>query len=417
MSRSSRAEPRPFGPWSVPLQQNAEPVAPGPQRFAAPTPVPEQQTGPVSRPDAPPSPVVPVPVQPGPARPAPEPLRPADRTRGRADWVDAAKGLCIALVVLHHVVMFLEPRGLVPAPLDLLNTALASLRMPLFFLASGLFLAAVLGRPWRTLLHRRVALFGWLYLIWTLVQFVLFAVLPAGTAPVIATQDLTSLLLSPVLPAPSMWFLYALAVFSVAARALRRAPAWLLLAVTSTSSALVGAGVLEVGSFAWDFMLRYAVFFVLGWHGRALVERLAAATSPLRVVAAGVLAGAAAGGAVLLGLREIPGVAFVLNLVAVTAGVLVAAELVRWRAGRVAVLLGRRTLPIYLSNTLVIGVVTALLAGLPADLPDAVGYGTVTLVTAAAVVVPIGLHRLLRGARCPWLYDLPGRWAVRPGTG
>ncbi|MBP2370047.1 acyltransferase family protein [Pseudonocardia parietis] len=345
----------------------------------------------------------------------PPPRRPGDdRIPGRTAWVDAAKGLCIVLVVLHHVVMFLEPRGLVPGPLGMLNTALASLRMPLFFLASGLFLAAVLARPWRVLLHRRVALFGWLYALWTAVQFAVLSALPAGTAPELATQSWAGLLLSPVIPAPSMWFLYALAVFSVAARALRRVPATVLLVATGVLSGLVGAGTLEFASMAWEFMARYAFFFVLGWHGRALVERLAAATSPLRVLVAGVLAAGAAAASVVLGVREIPGVAFALNLLAVGGGVLVAAQLARWRIGAVAVALGRRTLPIYLTNILVIGGVTALLTGV--RLPVAAQYALVGAVTALAVVVTLGAHRALTAARAGWLYDLPGRWAVRPAV-
>ncbi|RZT84763.1 acyltransferase-like protein [Pseudonocardia sediminis] len=348
----------------------------------------------------------------------PSPRRAPDDD-SRTAWVDAAKGLCIALVVLHHVVMFLKPHGLVPAPLDLLNTALASLRMPLFFLASGLFLASALDRPWRVMAHRRVALFAWLYLLWTTAQFALFAVLPTGTAPATATQSATGLLLSPVVPAPSLWFLYALAVFSLAARLLRRVPAAVLLVVTAVSSAFVGAGTVEIGSFGWEFMARYAFFFVLGWHGRRLVGRLASATSPPRVLAGGLLAGAAAAAAVLLGVRDVPGVAFALNLLAVGVGVLLAAEIVRWRAGRVVVALGRATLPIYLTNVLVIGGLTALTAVLTAGwpLPAVAQYAVVGLVAAVTVVATLGVHRLLLAARCGWLYDLPGRWAVRSGHG
>ena len=346
----------------------------------------------------------------------PGPRRPGDdRPRARTAWVDAAKGICIVLVVLHHAVMFLGMHGLVPAPLDMLNTALASLRMPLFFLASGLFLAAALARPWRTLLHRRVALFAWLYLLWTTAQFGVMAVLPAGTAPDLATQDATGLLLSPLLPAPSMWFLYALALFSVAARLLQRVPAAVLLIGTGVLSALVGAGTIEIESFAWMFMARYAFFFVLGWHGRTIVERLAASTSPLRVLAMAVLAGVTAVASVVFGLREIPGVAFALNLIAVTGGVLAAAQLARWRIGRVAVALGRRTLPIYLTNILMIGGMTALLSGVRMPVPAQ--YVLVAGVTAVAVVATLALHRLLTAARAGWLYDLPGRWAVRPAIG
>ena len=104
------------------------------------------------------------------------------RTPSRIDWVDAAKGMSILLVVLHHVVILSEPHGLVPGPVSALNTALASLRMPLFFLASGLFAAAPLAASWRTLLHKRVAFFLYLFVLWTLLQSVVFLALPADGA-------------------------------------------------------------------------------------------------------------------------------------------------------------------------------------------------------------------------------------------
>ncbi|MFP5023015.1 acyltransferase family protein [Pseudonocardia phyllosphaerae] len=335
--------------------------------------------------------------------------------RRRTDWVDAAKGICIVLVVVHHAVMFLEPHGLIPGPLNMLNTALASLRMPLFFLVSGLFLPSVLAKPWRTLLHRRVALFAWLYFLWTGIQFGVTSLLPAGVAPSLATQDLSSLLLSPLLPAPSMWFLYALAVFSIGARLTRNVPTWVLLGATGILSALAGAEILQVDAFAWEFMARYAFFFALGWHARSIVEKLAAAATPLRVGLAAVLAGLGAGAEVLLNLKNVFGVAFALNVVAVGGGVLVAGLLARWKVGRVAIFLGRRTLPIYLTNILFIGLLTTPVAGLALPAPAQVAVLAVMVV--ATIAGALGLHKAIRAAHGTWLYDLPGRWAVRPAIG
>lgn len=335
---------------------------------------------------------------------------------GRIAWVDVAKGLCIILVVLHHAVMFLGLHGLVPAPVAALNLALTSLRMPLFFLASGLFVAAALERPWRVLLHRRVALFAWLYLLWTVVQFAVNTALPAGTAPEDATiLTARELLLVPLIPDPAMWFLYALALFSVAARLLRRVPGPALLAVTGIASAVVGTGAIAFPSHAWELIARYAFFFVLGWQGRRLVEWLAEATSPLRVLAAGVLAAGAAGASVAFGANGFPGVGFGLNVIAVGCGVLLAAELARWRAGRMVAAVGRRTLPVYLANVPVMAVLTALLGRAHAAPP--VQYGIVAAATAGTVTVTVALHRLLSAVRCGWFYDLPGRWKVRPAVG
>ena len=82
-----------------------------------------------------------------------------DTTEQRVGWVDYAKGFCIVFVVmmhstlgggntfgqegwLHSVVAFAKP-----------------FRMPDFFLISGLFLARVIERDWRTYLDRKVVHF------------------------------------------------------------------------------------------------------------------------------------------------------------------------------------------------------------------------------------------------------------------
>ena len=50
----------------------------------------------------------------------------------RIEWIDLAKGICIVLVVFHHVMVRYD--------LELpLSDALSSFRMPLYFILSGLF--------------------------------------------------------------------------------------------------------------------------------------------------------------------------------------------------------------------------------------------------------------------------------------
>ena len=43
--------------------------------------------------------------------------------------------------------------------------------MPDFFLISGLFLAVVIDRDWRTYLDRKVVHFAYFYLLWVAIQF------------------------------------------------------------------------------------------------------------------------------------------------------------------------------------------------------------------------------------------------------
>jgi uncharacterized membrane protein YcfT len=333
----------------------------------------------------------------------------------RVVWVDAAKGMSILLVVLHHVVSYLQVRGWVPAPVAAGNEALASLRMPLFFLASGLFVAGPMAAPWRTLLHKRVVFFLYLYVLWTLIRFAFFSTLvPPGVDP-FGAADPTALVWSLLLPGPSMWFLYALALFSVIGKLVRRFPVAPVLITTGILSALVGAGVLESGT-RWDYMARFLFFFLLGWHARTLVERLARATTLLRVAGAAVVCLLGAGAAVVLDLRAVPGVAFALNCVAVTFGVLFSGWLTCFRVSRPLVTLGRQTLPVYLMHMLWLAVIVTGLRHLPlAGAPPAtIAYVLPVALTVVVVGLSLLTHQILMKARATWLFALPSRLAHRP---
>ena len=308
----------------------------------------------------------------------------------RLDWVDAAKGLSILLVVLHHTVWYLQRSGQAPAAVIAANEALASLRMPLFFLASGLFVAGPLAAPWRTMLHKRVAFFVWLYLLWTLIRFTFFATLvPLGVDPDDSANPL-NVVLALLLPGPSMWFLYALALFSVIGKLLRRVPVAVQLAASGVLSALAGAGLLDFDS-RWTYMSRFLFFFLLGWHGKQLIERLARASSLPKVVAAAV------------------------GCVAVAFGVLFAAWVSRYVIGRPLVALGRRTLPIYLTHMLWLA---AIVTGIRfIEFPSVVAYALPVVITVALVGLSLMTHWLLMRAGGTWLFALPSRLAYRtPAT-
>ena len=78
----------------------------------------------------------------------------------RIDWVDYAKGICIVLVVMMHSTLGVEAaRGREGWLHDVVEFA-KPFRMPDFFLISGLFLARVIDRDWRTYLDRKVVHFA-----------------------------------------------------------------------------------------------------------------------------------------------------------------------------------------------------------------------------------------------------------------
>jgi uncharacterized membrane protein YcfT len=334
------------------------------------------------------------------------------RDSSRVAWVDAAKGLSILLVVAHHSVSFLQTSGLAPPAVVAANTALASMRMPLFFLASGLFVAAPLASPWRTLLHKRVAFFLYLFILWTLLRFAFFHI-PAVAAvdPYVNDTNVVALALSLLLPGSGTWFIYALALFAVIGKLIRGVPVWVQLGVAGVLSALVGAETLQFDSDVWERIARYMFFFLVGWHARHLIERLARSSTALWVVAVAAACVVAAVGVVALNLRPVPGIALALNVLAVTFGILFTAWISRYWIGRPLVALGGQTLPVYLIHIFWIAVAMVGLRHL--DIPPVAEYVLPGAMAVVFTVLSLVTHRLLVKAGGSWLFALPPRLAYR----
>ena len=89
----------------------------------------------------------------------------------RIDWVDYAKGICIVMVVMMHSTLGVEAAAGKQGFMHLLVEFAKPFRMPDFFLISGLFLARVINRDWRTYLDRKVVHFAYFYVLWVSIQF------------------------------------------------------------------------------------------------------------------------------------------------------------------------------------------------------------------------------------------------------
>jgi uncharacterized membrane protein YcfT len=85
-------------------------------------------------------------------------------------WVDTAKGVCIILVVMMHATLGVgEAMGGTGFMHEVVAFA-KPFRMPDFFLVSGLFLARVIDRDWRTYGDKRIVHFLYFYFLWLLIQ-------------------------------------------------------------------------------------------------------------------------------------------------------------------------------------------------------------------------------------------------------
>ena len=153
------------------------------------------------------------------------------RRRRRVDWVDYAKGICIVMVVMMHSVLGVEAAAGQTGFMHALVAFAKPFRMPDFFLISGLFLAVVIDRDWRTYLDRKVVHFAYFYVLWVTIQFGFKA--PSFAAETSWRHAGYLYLESFIEPFGTLWFIYLLPVFFVVTKLTRRIPPLAIWAVAA----------------------------------------------------------------------------------------------------------------------------------------------------------------------------------------
>jgi uncharacterized membrane protein YcfT len=336
------------------------------------------------------------------------PARPAKRLA----WADVAKGTCIVLVVLWHVIMkhYLQVDWHVSSPLvgawGSASELLLPLRMPLFFAISGFFGASAVGRPWRVIGRTKVAKFLYLYVLWLCVHTALLAFVPdfgterAGSV----LQFLAQLTITP----SNLWYLQALALYFVVAKLTRRVPPLVMLAAAFALSATAAAELVPTPGDRGG-LYQNLVFFLTGMYGKALIERVAETASWLRFAAVGVPYLAVLVVVEHFGAKTWFGLWPALSFVAIYLGVVLASLATRWtRLTDGLTTIGRQTLPIYVMH---MPLLALLHLGLVGPLSHAGGMVQLVLaavepamLTAVLVAVCLVLYRFLPSR---WLFDLP----------
>ncbi|MET1753907.1 acyltransferase family protein [Novosphingobium sp. RD2P27] len=258
----------------------------------------------------------------------------------RSQWVDIAKAISILLVVFHHSSFSFTPAMMT------LDEVLLFFRMPLFFFASGLFLSKMMRYDFPALVGRRLAPLLYLYVIWSVVKWAAVTGLPYLRGQEV---DLANVLHIFWEPPATLWFIYALALYSLFAWLLRKLPVAFVAAAAFVASALaLSVGPVTDGPFA----LRIARFFLWFWLGYALRDHTAALIKqhfrwPLLLVVPlwGWTCYHLSTSGADLHIWALP-----LTASALLAGLVLAGALERTSLSRPLAALGRNTLPIYVAH-------------------------------------------------------------------
>ena len=348
--------------------------------------------------------------------------------QNRLSWVDMAKGISIILVVMMYCVFNVGQDANGVGFFHYVIAFATPLRMPEFFLISGLFLSQVIDRSWARYADRRVLHYFYFYALWVVIHIGLKIGLTLGQ-PVLAAQQIAEAVVQPY---GVLWFIYLLAVFSAVAKLAHnfRVPHWVVLAFGAS---------LEIPSFSVpqsylvEQFCHYFVFFYAGYVFAPKIFLLVDwAAEHMRLALVGLAIWATVEAALVfspalpfwpgfgiypdhvdLGLAGVPGLRLALAVIGsvalcVTGGLLsklAAMDWLRW--------LGEHSLVVYVTFVLPMTYFRAALVKFHL-------VSNVSLAELAVMVVAIGFSVVVylttqRTGRGKWLYERPA-WAHIPGT-
>lgn len=340
------------------------------------------------------------------------------------------RGLAIVMIVIWHGALDMRLLAPLPGALAGLMQLLGEIRLPAFFLCSGLVTGRMLGLGPRAFFTRRLATPLWLILIWTGINLA-FELL---VHPLSLRRD-TALTVAPHqlfwVPYGNLWFLYAVVAVAALAWAIRRWPVLAqMLLVVALMLGLRGLNLPALPeTLAWllgRLWLQALPYFMIGIWAAPWLLAFWRADAGLRWRAGlSVLAGLAAavlwrlnlpGGGLSGGAGLSAGIGPALGLV-MTAGFISGlawiAAAPRWaRPRRALVWLGQHSVQIYVAHQLFIALAMLALqpwlAARPSPAP-ALGAGLWLIVAAFAVAGPLALARLAGALGAGWLYAPPAR--------
>jgi uncharacterized membrane protein YcfT len=331
----------------------------------------------------------------------------ANGTSPRVDWVDFAKGICIVMVVMMHSVLGVELAAHATGFMHVLVAFAKPFRMPDFFLISGLFLAKVIDRDWRTYLDRKVVHFAYFYVLWVTIQFGFKA--PAFAAEQGWAHVGVEYLEAFIEPFGTLWFIYLLPIFFVVIKLTRNVPAIL---VWGTAALLESAHVAT----GWTVIDEFAARFVYIYSGYLFADYVFALSDRARARPVMALAGLALwalvnASLVAIGVSEEPVISLALGLAGACAIITIGTLLARMQWLNFLRFFGEHSIVIYLAFFLPMASTRTLL--LRTGIIHDIGLISV-IVTIVGVVGALLIWRAALWAHANFLFERPATFWIAP---
>jgi fucose 4-O-acetylase-like acetyltransferase len=320
---------------------------------------------------------------------------------GRLDWIDAARGIGIILVVYGHAIRGLLNAHLYPPSPALIaqDSLIYSFHMPLFFFVSGLFAGRIGDRnKW---FRSRIATIVWPYFLWSIAQSLINMAAGSMVNSRVEWGELLSILWDPI---AQFWFLYAL--FLCQLLLLLPRPVFYALALISVVATGLFHGIIGL-------TIRDLPFFAAGvW----LTAMRADQASETRRAAVGITIVAWALFAAALSIRPLlvgpaDSIARVVIGLAGTVGTLGVARLIAARTPPL-VWLGAASMPIFLLHVIFTAGLRIVITHLHITLPQPLFLAALTL---AGLIGPIVVY--LIAERLGWSPALGFGRSRRAGSG
>ncbi|WP_184262914.1 acyltransferase family protein [Rhodopseudomonas rhenobacensis] len=325
----------------------------------------------------------------------------------RIDWVDYAKGICIVMVVMMHSVLGVEIAAGQTGYMHYLVEFARPFRMPDFFLLSGLFLAVVIDRDWRTYLDRKVVHFAYFYVLWVTIQFGFKA--PAFAAEQGWAHVGLMYLESFIEPFGTLWFIYLLPIFFVVTKATKRLPPaaiWIVAAALEMTHLSTG----------WTVIDEFAARFVYFYSGYLFASKVFALSERARARPRWALAGLALwaivnAAIVYDGCSTWPVFSLVLGFAGACAIIVIGTLLAKQQWLNGLRFCGEHSIVIYLAFFLPMVIARVSLLKFAPFL----GVGTISLlVTIAGVVGALAIWRLALRTGARFLFERPDAFWIAP---